>query len=227
MFLTRALVYLRASTASILTLQPSQFSTLPGDVKWSFAVKDILEELHIAGVIKLVSKPTPWISSMLAVPKNGKIRICLDPKDLNKAFLRENYPTPTIEDNATCLHGTKVFSVINAKNGFWHIKLDEESLHLTTFYTPFGRYCWSRMPFGISSAPEVFQRRMYKLTKGLSGIEVVADNFDVAGFGDTPEAAFRDHNKNFVAFLQRCFTSGVKLAIEKLQLCLEEVPLTH
>ena len=126
---------------------------------------------------------------MLAVPmKNGKIRICLDPKDLNKAILRENYPMPTIEDIATRLHGAKVFSVLDAKNGFWHVKLNEESSHLTTFHTPFGRYPWCRMPFGISLAPEVFQRRMHELIEGLSGIEVVADHFAVAGSGDTLDA---------------------------------------
>ena len=62
-------------------------------------IKESLEELHSSGVIEPVSRPTPWISSMLAVPKkNGKIRICLDPKDLNRAILRENYPVPTIEE---------------------------------------------------------------------------------------------------------------------------------
>ena len=81
------------------------------------------------------------------------------------------------------------------------------------------------MPFGISSAREVFQRSMHELIEGLSGIEVVADDFVVAGFGDTLEEAFRDYNKNLVAFLQLCSASGVKLAKEKLQLCLEEVPL--
>ena len=78
---------------------------------------------------------------MLAVPKkNGKIRICLAPTDLNKAILRENYPIPTIEEIATRLHGAKAFSVLNAKNGSWHVKLDEESSYLTTFHTPLGRY---------------------------------------------------------------------------------------
>ena len=206
--------------------KPVQHAPRRGQVALRSKIKDTLEELHSAGVIEPVSKPTPWISSMLAVPKkNGKIRICLDPKDLNKAILRENYPMPTIEDIATRLHGAKVFSVLDAKNGFWHVKLDEESSHLTTFHTPFGRYRWCRMPFGISLAPEVFQRRMHELIEGLSGTEVVADDFVVAGFGDTLEEAFRDHNKNLVAFLQRCSASGVKLAMEKLQLCLEEVPL--
>ena len=197
-----------------------------GQVALRNKIKETLEELHSAKVIQPVSKPTPWISSMLAVPKkNGKIRICIDPKDLNKAILRENYPIPTIEDIASRLHGAKVFSVLDAKNGFWHVKLDEESSYLTTFHTPFGRYRWCRMPFGVSSAPEVFQRRMHELIEGLSGTEVVADDFIVAGFGDTLEEAFRDHNKNLVAFLQRCSARGVKLAVEKLQLCLEEIPL--
>ena len=154
-----------------------------------------------------------WISSMLALPKKiGKIRIYLDPKDLNKAILWENYSMPTIEDIATRLHGAKMFSVLGAKNGFWHVKLDEESSHLTTFHTLFGRYCWCRMPFGINSAPEGFQRRMHELIEGLSRIEVAADDFVVAGFGDTLEEAFRDHNKNLVAFF-----SGVQQVVSSSQ----------
>ena len=202
--------------------RPIQHAPRRGQVALRDKIKESLEELHRSGVIKPVTTPTPWISSMLAVPKkNGKIRICLDPKDLNKAILRENYPMPTIEEIAARLHGAKVFSLLDAKNGFWHVNLDEESSYLTTFHTPFGRYRWCRMPFGISSAPEVFQRRMHELIEGLSGTEVVADDFIVAGFGDTLEKAIHD----LVAFLQRCSERGVKLAVEKLQLCLEEVPL--
>ena len=71
------------------------------------------------------------------------------------------------------------------------------------------------MPFGISYAPEVFQRRMHQLIEGLSGTEVVPDDFTVvAGFGDT--LAIHDHNKNLVVFLQRSSKRGVKLAVEKL-----------
>ena len=149
--------------------------------------------------------------------KNGKISICLDPKDPNKAILLENYPMPTIEDIAT--HGAKVLSVHDAKNGFWHVTLDEESSHLISFHTPFGRYRWCRIPFGMSSVPEIFQLRMHELIEGLSGTEVIAHDFVVTGFGDTLKEDFRDHNKCLVAFLQRC------LAVEKLQLCLEEVSL--
>lgn len=103
-------------------------------------------------VIAPVMTPTPWVSSLVVVPK-----------DLNQAIQREHYPLPTIEDVATCLHGAKVFTKLDARNGFWHVILDDSSSYLTTFNTPFGRYRWKRMPFGIQSAPEVFQRKMHEL----------------------------------------------------------------
>ena len=132
---------------------------------------------------------------------------------------------PTIEHIATHLHGVKVFSVLNTKNGFWHLKLDEELSNLIIFHTPFRRYRWCRMPFGISSAPEVFQRRMHELIDGLAGTKVVADYFVVAGFGETHEESVCDRNRSLFAFLQHFSQRGVKLAVEKLQLCLGEVPL--
>ena len=114
---------------------------------------------------------------------------------------------PTIEEIAAGFRGAKVFSVLDVKSAFWHVKLDEESSYLTTFHTP----------FGISSTPEIFQRRIYELIEDLCGTEVsVADDFAVAGFGDTLEEAICDHNKNLVAFLQRFSRCGVKLAVEKL-----------
>ena len=56
----------------------------------------------------------------------------------------------TIDDILPDLNNAKVFSILDAKNGFWHVELEEESSYLTTFNTSFGRYKWLRMPFGIS-----------------------------------------------------------------------------
>ena len=153
-------------------------------------LKETSDALEAQGVIAQVTTPTKWISSMVAVPrKNGKLRICLDPKDLNRAIQRENYQLPTVEDIATRLHGAKVFTVMDIRNGFWHVSLDKESSYLTTFQTPFGCYRWKRIPFGISSAPEVFQRKMHELIEGLVGVEVVADDFIAVGYGNTFEEA--------------------------------------
>ena len=97
-------------------------------------LKDTLDALEAQGVIAQVTTPTKWISSNVAVPKkNGKLRICLDPKYLNRAIQREKYQLPTVEDIATRLHGAKVFTVMDVRNGFWHVSLDEESSYLTTF----------------------------------------------------------------------------------------------
>ena len=98
------------------------------------ALKDALDEQDI---LAPVQQPTPWVSSMaMVVPKkDGKPRICLDPRDLNKAIRREHYPLPTIEDILTHLHGAKVFTVLDVSKGFWHVELEEDSSFLTTFNT--------------------------------------------------------------------------------------------
>ena len=155
-----------------------------------------------AEIIRPVSTPTSWISSLVIVAKaNGKLRLCIDPKDLNTAIRREIYHLPTIEEIATRLKGAKYFTVLDVRSGFWHVKLSESSSQLTTFNTPKGRYQWLRMPFGISSAPEVFQRRMHEIIEGLVGVEVVADDFCVVGFGDTLREAAANHDRNLLDFL--------------------------
>ena len=111
-----------------------------------------------------------------------------------------------------------MFTVLDVKNGFWHVKLDERSSRLTTFNTPYGRYRYKRMPFGICSAPEVFQMKMHQLIEGLDSIEVVADDFVVVGYGRTVEEANLDHDQRLRTFLERCRERGVKLNIDKFTL---------
>ena len=79
------------------------------------------------------------------------------------------------------------------------------------------------MPFGIRSAPEIFQRRIHKLIEGMPHIEVVANDFVVVGYGETQEQATQEHDKNLMAFLQLCQDHGLKLNIEKLTLQQTEV----
>ena len=81
-------------------------------------IKEKLDELVQRNVITPVTKPTEWVSSMLAVIKPNKIRICLDPRDLNEAIKREHYQMPTVEEIATRLDKAKLFTVVDAKDGF-------------------------------------------------------------------------------------------------------------
>lgn len=174
-------------------------------------------------MIKKVTTPTDWISSMLTVKKPGKLRICIDPRDLNKAIKRSHYIMPTLEDILPNLANAKVFSVLDAKEGFWHIKLEESSSFLTTFWTPFGRYRWLRLPFGISSAPEEFQHRQHEVLEGLTGAECVMDDIIVYGCGETMDSAIQDHDRNLTAVLQRAREVGLKLNKDKFKLRQTEV----
>ena len=180
-------------------------------------IKEKLDELVQRKVITSVTEPTEWVSSMLAAIKPNKIRICLDPRDLNEAIRREHYQMPTIEEVATRLNRAKLFTVVDAKDVFWQKRLDLESSYKTTFNTPFGRYRWLHMPFGISSAPEVWQRTMHEFIEGLQGVEVIADDFIIAGFGDTKEEAYKGLEQNERSFFTRCREWNLKLNRDKVK----------
>ena len=187
-------------------------------------LKKALDDLEQEGIVAQMTEPTPWVSSILAVEKSDKrLRICLDPKDLNAAIQRSHYPMPTIEDILPDLHKTWIYSVVDARNGFWHVQLDEASSRLTCFNTPYGRYVWKRMPFGISSAPEEYQRRQDQVLEGLNGIHSVADDILICGKGDTYDDAVIDHNRNLTNLMQRCKEKGLKINKSKVKLGLEEV----
>ena len=206
------------------SIDPVQHAPWRVPVPLSDILKVTLEDLVKQDIIAPVAEPTPRISSIVVVPKkNGALRICLDPKDLNKAILREHYPLPTIENIATHLHGAKMFTILDVSKGFWHVLLDKPSSFLTTFHTPFGRYRWKRMPFGISSAPEVFQHRMHELIEGLQGVEVIADDFVVFGFGNTQAESTGDHDKNLEAFLQCCEERNIRVNAGKVRLRMTKV----
>ena len=102
--------------------------------------------------------------------KNGDLRICIDLKPLNEAVLRATHPLPKVDTTLALLLGAQVFSKLDANSGFWQIPLSEESRLLTTLITPFGRYSFNKLPFGISSAPEHFQCAMNKVLAGLEGV---------------------------------------------------------
>ena len=96
--------------------------------------------------------------------------------------------------------------------------LNEETCNLTTFGTPIGRYKWKRMPFGISPAPEVFQRRLNQALEVLNNIYVMANDILVTGGGSTLEEARTNHDRNLLALRKRCRDKGIKLNKEKFRL---------
>ena len=149
---------------------------------------------------------------MVVVPKKDKtVRICVDLKPLNQSVLCKAHPLPKVDDTLAQLTNVKVFSKLDANSGFWQIPLAEKSRHLTTFLTPFGRLCFNKMPFGISSAPEHFQKRMNEILSGLPGVVCLID--DVLVHGSTQE----EHDKHLQVALEHIQSAGATLNKEKCE----------
>jgi hypothetical protein len=128
-----------------------------------------------------------------------------------------------MEDVTSKLGNVKMFTVLDARDGFLQVKLDEESTKLTTFHTPIGRYKWLRMPFGISSAPEELQRLVYDVIGDLDGVETIVDDLLMYGSGDSYEEAVVNHDKHLIALPGRCRERNLKLNKTKLMFKRERV----
>lgn len=188
-----------------------------------FAIRDKLkaelDRMEKAEIITKVSEPTRWVNSLVVVekPKSGKLRICLDPVDLNKAINRPHYPMRTLDDVLPDLTGAKYFTKLDARSGYWNVKLAEESSYLTTFNSPFGRYRFLRLPFGLKSSQDEFQKKIDECYEGLSGVVAIVD--DILVFGETREV----HDANLRRVLDRSRGKGIKLNEEKLDVGVTEV----
>lgn len=178
-----------------------------------------LARLENEGIIAKVQSPTDWISHMQPVRKaNGTIRICIDPQNLNRAIRRNHTVMPTLDDVLPQLNAARYFTLCDAKQGFLQVKLADKSTDLTTFWTPKGRYKFLRMPFGISSAPEEFQRRLADALQGLDGVSVVADDILVYGRDR------HEHDSNLQQLLERARDTGLRLNKDKCRFLAPELP---
>ena len=143
---------------------------------------------------------------MVVVPKpNGQVCICVDLTRLNDSVCRERHPLLAVEQTLAQLAGAKLFSKLDANFGFWQIPLSPESIPLTTFIPPFGRFCFNRLPFGITSAPKHFQRRMSEILGALNGVVCLID--DVLVHGKSQE----EHDERLSKVLHRLQKEGLTL----------------
>ncbi|BES98796.1 Hypothetical protein NTJ_11610 [Nesidiocoris tenuis] len=164
------------------------------------------------GIISKVEEAPEWCSSIVVVPKkNGAIRMCGDFTELNHSIVRERLFLPSSEETLANIGDAKVFSKLDARMGFWQVPLSENSRKLTTFITPFGRFCFNRMPFGISSAPEHYQRRVAQVLEGLTGCVNMMD--DVLIWGRTVE----EHDSRLKRVLTKFKDANITLNFEKCE----------
>ncbi len=188
-------------------------------------VKNKLDEREHLDLWEPVTEPTEWVRNAMYVSKpGGDIRICMDPKDLNKAIMIEHYPLKTIEDVAAELDSATVFTVLDMNQGFHQISLKESCRNLTCFNTPFGRYRYKRLPMGICSASEVFQRNMEDIFGHFEGAKIIIDDMVIH---DTPRnPGIKGHNKALIKVLEIARKNNITFKIKKLKVGKNEVHFT-
>ncbi len=181
-----------------------------------------LMTMKTKSIIDNVRKHTPWVNSMLTITtrrEDGsiKVRTCIDPKDLNRALKRSHFPMNTLEDVTTRTKDSKVYGKFDASEGFFQMRLSERSSYLTTFNTPWGRFRYLRLPMGLKTSPELFQRAMMDLFGDLPGVEIVMDDLLV----HAPDMS--TFIQRMVAVLDRCRQYNLKLNKKKTVVGVEEI----
>ena len=182
------------------------------------AVDTELKRLEEAGVIQSIPH-SEWATPLVAVPKrNGGVRLCGDYKKTLNPFLKaDKYPLPRPVDLMTCLTGGFKFSKLDLSSAYQQMELEERSCQFVTINTPRGLYKYLRLPFGVSSAPLLFQKAMDAILQGLPRVICYLD--DILITGATPE----EHLMNLTEVLDRLSKHGMRLKREKCKFLQDSV----
>ena len=165
-----------------------------------------LENLESMGIISPVES-SRWAAPIVPVLKqNGAVRICGDYKvTVNQACHTDSYPLPRVEELLASLSGGNLFSKLDMSQAYLQLPLDEESKEYVTVNTHKGLYRYNRLPFGISSAPSIFQRTMETLLQGIKGVLVYIDDILVTG------PTLEEHLSTLDKVLEKLGTAGLRL----------------
>lgn len=181
-------------------------------------LKKKLEQMVEQDIISKVDEPREWVHNLVSTVKpSGGLRICLDPKELNKAVVKEQFLVPTLEEVSEKLVGSEVYSVLDLREGFWQLQIDEESQELCTFSTPFGNYQFKRLPYGICVATELFQKFVCENFGDIPGVIAVVDDMLIHA------KSVEEHDKILLSVIERAKKLNVKFNPEKFQFRVSKV----
>lgn len=179
---------------------------------WQPAVKKRLQEMVDNDIIEELNPTMRFdhCSSLLAVPKGiNDFRIVVDLRKPNKCIIREPHLMPTFEMVVAALTGCKWFSTIDLTSAFFHVELDEQSRHVTNFFSGDRYYRYVRMPFGLCNAPDIFQDAMERIFRDCEGVMIYLD--DILVYGKTRD----EHDKHLQEVLRRLKEHNVSLNQKK------------
>lgn len=174
------------------------------------AVKKHLQELLDYGIIR--ESESPFASPIVVVrKKDGSVRLCIDFRKLNSQTIKDAYALPNLEEVFSLLTGSKWFSVLDLKSGYYQVEMEEADKQKTAFVCPLGFWEFNRMPQGVTNAPSTFQRLMERCMGDLNRREALVFIDDLIIFSDTLE----QHESRLLQVLNRLKEYGLKLSSEK------------
>ena len=200
------------------TVPPVQHRRWKVPIEYKEEIEKELAEMVWQRIITKQTEPTPWVSSLMYPKKaNGKLRICLDPKELNKAIIHENHKAPTLEEIAHVLMGATKFSKVDGNRAFFGMHLTEEASFLTTFNTHLGRYRFLCVPFGLKMSQDIFQMRMDGIIAQCPSILAIHDDVFIYRKND------RDHDANIINLFNVAQKEGLVFNSKKCTIKQESV----
>ena len=198
-----------------------------------------IRNLEQLGILEETKDVTEWVNSFVIVEKkvstdsnsnkiptnssnqghsmDKKLRICLDPRDLNEALEREPYYTQSIEEIMAKFHGMTRFTIADFNKGYWMVELDPESRKYTMMALDIGRFQWTRLPMGSIVAQDVFQRKLDGIFLDIPGVTGIADDMVIYGRSNL------EHDKHLLNFLEVCRKNTLTLNPDKMQFRLPQV----
>ena len=167
-----------------------------------------LRELEQDDIIEKVDGLSKWVSPVVVIPKkNDEIRLCIDMRRANEAVIRERYCIPTVDEILQDLNQSKVYSKLDIKWAYHQLELLPKSREITTFMTHQGLYRYKQLRFGISCAPEMYNKIIHQALCGLTSVSSLYDDIIVHGKNE------EEHNRNLE--LQRIQAKGLTLNTDK------------
>ena len=153
-------------------------------------INEHLANMEALGVITHIDQPTDWVSSITYAQKaNGELHLCLNLHDLNRAIYCNHHKTPTVEEVTHKFANSHYFTKLDAHHGYWSIVLDEESSLLTTFNSPFGRYHFPCLPFGLVCSQDIFQKKMHQFLEECPGCIGITNDITIHGYTEAEHDA--------------------------------------
>ena len=163
------------------------------------------------------SSKSPAISNSQDHSKDRKLRICLNPRDLNEALEREPYYTQSIEEIMAKFHGMTRFTIADFNKGYWMVELNPELRKYTTMALGIGRFQWTKLPMGSIVTQDVFQRKLDAIFLDVPGVTGIADDMVIYGRTDL------EHDTHLINFLDICRKNTLMLNPDKMQFRLPQV----